>query len=807
MRMQCLLLAVIAPFAVASTVANAGSGSGELSELHREMLSKRSDAALSTCFAEGASPELVAAFAPADAARFQNAGRWERAAYAPAGSPFGQPVTISYSIVPDGTPINGFNGEADAPSNLREFLTGIHGSEAAWMAHVHAAFARWSEVCGVKYVFEENDDGVALGYGLGVPGVRGDCRIGGHRIDTNGNILAYAFFPSSFEIGESGDVVVDTSDNFFNNLAGNSLLLRNVIAHEHGHGLGMAHACPVDASKLMEPFIASNFDGPRHDEVRHGQYLYGDRFEPNDDAGAATAMGELSACGALRVGDRTTISPFNPAELNRIPQTSPAALGYFGDRDFYSFETTAALRVDVKLEPVGYLFDDSPEACGGCCSGTLGDSQRQWRLGFDVLAADGQTVIGSETATTLGGAALASEVLLPSAGNYFVRVRGDAFEAGSQMYSLVIDARSAALRASPAGETDQGVLPGASRAIDIVVAPDREEVDVSSSRLWYRRTPAEAWRAALLRQESPGLLRGIIFNVPCGVPLEWYAEVAGTGGTVVTTPCGAPAATHKPFVGARTVVFEDDFEVGRGWSVGTDTATSGNWTRTIPVGTQAQPGEDRSPVGSRCYVTGNGLPGDAPGAADVDGGYTQVVSPLLNLAVYSDVEVSYWRWYSNGSSSGPYVDTASFDVNVNNTSNFFWRKADIIGPGSAIDTDVNGGWRKRAFRFSSLPVTPTSMTRLRFYVSDLFEGSIVEAALDDVKVVGLRCDAVPSCIGDLNGNKVVGDADFGLFVEAYNQMLCPAENQTCPADFDLNGFVDDADFSIFVGAYASMVCS
>lgn len=804
MRMQVKLREAIASLCVAAF--GTSCGAGELSGVHREMLSKNPGASVATCFAEGTDADLIAAFAPAVTARFQNVGRWEKTAYSPAGSSFGQPITISYSIVPDGTPINGFNGEADAPSNLRAFLTGIYGSEAAWIAHVHSAFKRWSEVCGVRYVFEENDDGVPLGYGLGVPGVRGDCRIGGHRIDANGNILAYAFFPSAFEIGESGDMVIDTSDNFFNNLAGGSLLLRNVIAHEHGHGLGMAHACPVDASKLMEPIVASNFDGPRHDDVRHGQYLYGDRFEPNDDAATATALGGLSACGALRVGDRTTISPFNPAELNRIPQTSPAALGYFGDQDFFSFEATSALRIDVRLEPVGYLFDDSPEACGGCCSGTLGDSQKQWRLGFDLLAADGQTVIGSETATTLGGAALASDVLLADAGHYFVRVRGDAYEAGSQMYSLVIDARSAALQAAPLGGSEEAVLPGASRAIDICVASDREDVDVSASRLWYRRTPTEAWRTALLREESPGLLRGIIFNVSCGATLEWYAEIVGTGGTVVTTPCGAPVSTHKPFVGARTVVFEDDFEVGRGWSVGIDTATSGNWTRTIPVGTQAQPGEDHSPAGSRCYVTGNGLPGDGPGAADVDGGYTQVVSPLLNLEAFSDVEVSYWRWYSNGSSSGPYVDTASFDVNVNNTSNFFWRKADIIGPGSAIDTDVNGGWRRHAFRFSSLPVTPTSITRLRFYASDLFEGSIVEAALDDVRVVGLTCDAVPSCVGDLDGNKVVGDADFSVFVAAYDQMLCPPENQPCPADFDLNGFVDDADFSIFAGAYAMMRC-
>ena len=58
--------------------------------------------------------------------------------------------------------------------------------------------------------------------------------------------------------------------------------LRNVLGHEHGHGLGMAHTCSSDALILMAPAVGSSFDGPRQDDIRGIQRHYGDPFEPNE---------------------------------------------------------------------------------------------------------------------------------------------------------------------------------------------------------------------------------------------------------------------------------------------------------------------------------------------------------------------------------------------------------------------------------------------------------------------------------------------------------------------------------------------
>ncbi|MBS0187897.1 MAG: hypothetical protein JSS51_07500, partial [Planctomycetes bacterium] len=52
------------------------------------------------------------------------------------------------------------------------------------------------------------------------------------------------------------------------------------------------------------------------------------------------------------------------------------------------------------------------------------------------------------------------------------------------------------------------------------------------------------------------------------------------------------------------------------------------------------------------------------------------------------------------------------------------------------------------------------------------------------------------------------DADFVIFVPAYNLLLCddPSMPPGCPSDLNADGFVDDADFTLFVDAYDQLVC-
>jgi hypothetical protein len=323
----------------------------------------------------------------------------------------GHPSTITWGVVPDGTPISGFNGEPSAPSDLRATLDRIYGSMNTWLPLFEQTFDRWEAVSGIDFVYEPNDDRVALSSSnRGILGRRADMRIGGHRIDGNSNVLAYNFFPNV------GDMVIDTADSFYNGVSNNSLGLRNVLAHEAGHGLGLEHSLPTAGTKLMEPFLNMSFDGPQHDDILRINRGYGDRLEGNDTTTTAYALGPL------------TIQPITVSNVS-IDDDS--------DVDYYGFSVDAGLLVDFTLEPFGSVYTVGLE--GG--SNASFDSRAQSNLAFTVLAANGTTVVASANAAGIGASELLVDLSL-AAGQYFLRVTGA--QNAAQLYSLTVDADPAA---------------------------------------------------------------------------------------------------------------------------------------------------------------------------------------------------------------------------------------------------------------------------------------------------------------------------------------------------------------------------
>lgn len=81
-------------------------------------------------------------------------------------------------------------------------------------------------------------------------------------------------------------------------------------------------------------------------------------------------------------------------------------------------------------------------------------------------------------------------------------------------------------------------------------------------------------------------------------------------------------------------------------------------------------------------------------------------------------------------------------------------------------------------------------------------GAIQNSLLDDVTAGGVNCPA------DLNGDGLVDDADFSIFVVSYNSLLCndPLVAPGCPGDLSLDGLTNDDDFSIFARAYDQLLC-
>ncbi len=189
----------------------------------------------------------------------------------------------------------------------------------------------------------------------------------------------------------------------------------------------------------------------------------------------------------------------------------------------------------------------------------------------------------------------------------------------------------------------------------------------------------------------------------------------------------------------------DDLESSSGWVVGAqgDTANSGVWTLVDPIGTSAQPADDRTPgSGRKCFVTGQGIVGGAAGASDVDGGVTSLSTPVLNLGGYGETEIGYWRWFSNSTGGNPQSDTLT--VRISNNGGVSWTTVEVVGPSGP---GVSGGWIRHTFRVADF-VVPTSNVVLRFVASDTGGDTVVEAAIDDLIVVR-KSSAVPGEVGGL----------------------------------------------------------
>jgi choice-of-anchor B domain-containing protein len=256
-----------------------------------------------------------------------------------------------------------------------------------------------------------------------------------------------------------------------------------------------------------------------------------------------------------------------------------------------------------------------------------------------------------------------------------------------------------------------------------------------------------AYTAGDLTPIGGDLYRAAFPALTCGTSVSYYLAGTATNGVVWTSPDEAPAAVHQLTVASTsTVLLAADFEAGaQGFARDTagDTATAGLWTRVDPVGTTAQPENNHTPGGTQCWVTGQGVAGGAQGAADVDGGRTSLLSPVLDLSAAAYPVVSYWRWYVNNGTAS--VDD-TFRVEVSSNNGASWLPVETIGPGS---NQATGGWYYHEFRVGDF-VSLTSQVRVRFVAEDAGNDSTVEAAIDDFRVFDIGCNggARAFCAGD-----------------------------------------------------------
>jgi|GEM_PF-688002 len=195
------------------------------------------------------------------------------------------------------------------------------------------------------------------------------------------------------------------------------------------------------------------------------------------------------------------------------------------------------------------------------------------------------------------------------------------------------------------------------------------------------------------------------------------------------------------FVGFVSV-FTDDFETHKGWTVGSnnDNATQGRWERARPEevdlrqlgGPYMQPGEDHTPGGSNCYVTG--ARGGYSYMQHLPDGRTTLTSPPINLehAPVAAIRLYYYFFNMVHPMMGRPEDKAQLLVESSSDNGGTWTRKLTIDEGS-------DGWRPLLILIDDT-LELSKQTRLRV-VLDVKRGpqgmpaSFSKALVDDVEVL------------------------------------------------------------------------
>jgi hypothetical protein len=330
--------------------------------------------------------------------------------------------------------------------------------------------------------------------------------------------------------------------------------------------------------------------------------------------------------------------------------------------------------------------------------------------------------------------------------------------------------------------------PNQTTVVNVNVVPIVDTPVAGTGTLSYR-VGGGSFATVPMTEIAPNEYEATLPAADCLELVDYYFSVQTSGGETVTDPDGAPNAFHTAIAATgSTVVFADNFETDLRWSVENSPGlVDGPWDRGIPVNcSRGDPPTDYDGSG-RCYLTDNS-DGDLCNS-DVDGGYTWLISPAIDLSA-GDAEIRYALWYSNNYGNAPNSDL--FKVHVSNDDGATWVLVETIGP---VTTDA---WNEYSFTVGSF-VTPSAVVRVRFEASDLNDGSVVEAGVDAFEVLRFECEQVP-CPGDLDGDNDIDLSDLSQLLANYGTT---GGAQYEDGDLDADGDVDLSDLSALLAVYGT----
>ncbi|MDX2017086.1 MAG: S8 family serine peptidase [Planctomycetota bacterium] len=350
---------------------------------------------------------------------------------------------------------------------------------------------------------------------------------------------------------------------------------------------------------------------------------------------------------------------------------------------------------------------------------------------------------------------------------------------------------------APVGTIPPSAEPGIPVTLTVSVDP-REDLVLPGTVVANYRTDDGNWAQVPMNAIGNNQWTAVVRSRRCGDHPQLFVSLQAQRAGTLTYPAGGANAPMTFLAGKVVEVARFRFESPEGWSLAdpADTATAGFWSLAKPEPTLAQAGG--CPEGQSCAST-DPRAGSSIGAFDVDGGRVTLTSPPVSLVARSGVKLSYWRWFSNNQGGAPNTDV--FRVQLSPDNGATWTTLETVGP---TGVEAGGGWY-RVERSLDGVIPFTSNVRVRFVAEDAGEGSVVEAAVDDVTFTALECNE--ACPADFDGSGFVDSDDFALFVDSFARgclgVGVPVPQCQASADLDSTGFIDSDDFVLFSEAFAN----